>query len=118
MEQIRNIMKAFGFELGLAGAEAFRAEEDSAAYQVWKLQTDRGPMVLKKTSPVERAVYEAFFREGGPVPKVYAFSVYEGEDYMLMEFVSGESMSRCTRGRLVRVLDALIESQARWWGGR
>lgn len=116
MERIRNIMAALGADLRVEAAEPFRAEEDGAAYQVWKIRTDRGMRVLKKTSPMEEAVYETFFRDGGPAPKVYAFGTYEDEIYMLMEYASGSSMSRCTRDRLVRTLDALIESQDRWWG--
>lgn len=116
MEQIKNIITALGMDLRLESAEAFRAEEDGNAYQVWKLKTDRGTMVLKKTTPMERAVYETFFREGGPGPEVYAFGTYEGNVYMLMEFFPGSSMSRCTRRRLIRTLDALIESQRKWWG--
>ena len=65
MEQIRNIINALGHDLSLLSAESFRAEEDGRAYQVWKLRTDRGPMVLKKTTEKERAVYEVFFRDGG-----------------------------------------------------
>ena len=116
MEQIQNIIKTMGLNLEVRSAEPFRAEEDGRAYSVWKLQTDRGELVLKKTDPMERSVYETFFRDGGPVPRVYAFCEADGDTWMLMEFVHGESMSRCTRERLVRVLDALIESQNKWWG--
>ena len=116
MEQIRNIINALGHDLSLLSAETFRAEEDGRAYQVWKLRTDRGDMVLKKTTPEERTVYETFFRDGGPVPEIYAAGSFESEPYLLMEFVPGESMSVCSRDRLVRVLDALIESQKTWWG--
>ena len=116
MEQIQNIIKTMGLNLEVRSAEPFRAEEDGRAYSVWKLQTDRGELVLKKTNPMERSVYETFFRDGGPVPRVYAFCEADGDTWMLMEFVHGESMSRCTRERLVRVLDALIESQNKWWG--
>lgn len=116
MEKIREIVTALGVEAELTAAEPFRAEEDGRSYQVWKLQTDKGPMVLKKTTAQERAVYEAFFREGGPVPRVFAFGKFGGENWMLMEFVTGQSMSRCTRKRLERTLEALCESQSRWWG--
>ncbi len=115
MERIESILTALGHPVGLLGAAPFRAEEDGREYAVWKLETDRGPLVLKKTNRQERAVYETFFDRGGPVPEVYAFGEYGGETWMLMEFVSGESMSRCTRERLVRTLDALIETQKKWW---
>ena len=116
MNQIQNIISALGLPLAVLSAEPFRAEEDGQAYSVWKLQTDQGTLVLKKTNPMERAVYETFFREGGPVPRVHAFGEVDGDTWMLMEFVHGETMSRCTRDRLIRVLEALIESQKTWWG--
>lgn len=112
MEEIRNIIELLAPGLAVRHAEPFRAEEDGGAYAVWKLDTDRGPMVLKKTNTAERAVYETFFAEGGPVPTIYGFA----GDWMLMEFVSGQSMSRCTRTRLIRTLEALCESQDKWWG--
>lgn len=115
MEKIRTIIAALGVELRVEAFAPFRAEEDGTAYQVFRLQTDRGWLVLKKTTPMEKEVYETFFREGGPAPRVYAFGTYEDELYMLMEYASGSTMSRCTRDRLVRTLDALIESQDRWW---
>ena len=116
MEQIREILNTLSPGLVLVSAEPFRAEEDGTAYSVWKLETDRGMLVLKKTTPQERAVYEAFFSQDGPAPRVYAFGEVDGETYMLMELVPGESMSNCTRERLILTLDALIESQKRWWG--
>lgn len=115
MDKIREIIKNLCPDLRVGAAEPFRAEEDGRPYAVWKLQTDRGHLVLKKTSPMEQAVYETFFADGGPAPKVLAFGTYEDELYLLMEFVTGSSMSRCTRKRLVRTLDALIESQRKWW---
>ena len=116
MEKIKNILNALECPLTLLDARPFRAEEDGRDYAVWKLDTDQGTMVLKRTNEAERAVYGSFFQEGGPVPKVYAFAEVEGEVWMLMEFISGQSMSRCTRDRLIRTLDALCDSQSRWWG--
>lgn len=115
MKNIRSILSALGTELQLQSFEPFRAEEDGRDYAVWKLCTDRGTLVLKRTTDMERAVYETFFRDGGPGPEVYAFGTYENEVYMLMEFVPGSSMSHCTRPRLVKTLEALTESQRRWW---
>lgn len=116
MEQIKNILTALGFTAPVRAAEQFRAEEDGAPYQVWRLDTEQGELVLKKTTAMEREVYETFFAQGGPAPEVFAFGTYQGEEYMLMEYVRGTSMSRCTRERLVRTLDALIASQEAHWG--
>ena len=112
MEEIKKIVGLLAPGAVVRRAEPFRAEEGGEAYAVWKLDTDQGPMVLKKTNAAEQAVYETFFAEGGPAPKIYGFS---GE-WMLMEFIPGTSMSRCTRTRLIRTLEALCESQDKWWG--
>lgn len=115
MEKITDVLKELHIEDALRAVTQLRAEEDGRPYQVWKLDTDRGSLVLKQTSPEEREVYEAFFSEGGPAPKVYAFGQWDGKLYMLMEFAQGTSMSRCSRIRLQRTLDALITSQERYW---
>lgn len=116
MSELKQILNILSPQLTLLSAEPFRAEEDGRDYSVWKLQTDRGTTVLKKTEPRERAVYETFFRAGGPVPEVYALGESDGNTWMLMEFVPGQSMSRCTRTRLILTLDALIGIQKKWWG--
>ncbi len=113
--EIVKILQALRFDATVLDAAQFLAEEDGAPYHVWKLDTDRGTLVLKKTSPEERVVYETFFPDGGPVPKVFAFGEYDGALYMLMEYVPGESLCRCDRNRLQRTLDGLIESQKAYW---
>lgn len=106
------ILAALGYTEPVPEVTQFRAEEDGRPYEVWKV----GNKVLKKTSPEEKQVYETFLSAGGPGPKVYAFGEYAGQLYMLMEYVSGTSMSIVTRQRLQRTLDVLIESQKKYWG--
>lgn len=113
--KILEILGALGFPHPVQQVTQFHTEEDGTPYNVWKLDTDRGSFVLKKTSADEKAVYEAFFTDGGPAPAVYAFGTHESEAYMLMEYAPGTSMSNCTRPRLQRTLDALIASQAKYW---
>lgn len=112
---VQEIYTALGFSGLVRSVTQFHAEEDGSPYQVWKLDTDTGSFVLKKTSPEEREVYETFFPDGGPAPKVYAFGEFEREMYMLMEYVRGSSLSRCTRRQLQMALDALILSQEPYW---
>lgn len=113
--KMAEILQALGLETPVHDVTQFRSEEDGQPYQVWKLDTQQGSLVLKKTCPQEQAVYEAFFADGGPAPKVYAFGEFEGELYMLMEYIPGPSLCRCTRDRLRRTLDILIESQKKYW---
>ena len=69
MDRIRKILSALGVRWNPESAESFRTEEDGAAYQVWKLRTDGGDMVLKKTTPMERQVYETFLADGSFAPQ-------------------------------------------------
>lgn len=104
--------------LGLAGArtEPFLSEEDGGAYDVWKVDTGRETLVLKKAKGEELAVYSAFFPGNTPeVPRVLKSCSAEGGDWFLMEFVPGENLCRCTRENLTAALDALIALQIRWW---
>lgn len=100
------------------GITQFRAEEDGAPYNVWKVETPRGPAVLKKTTARERETYETFFPDGGGVPEIYVFAEFQREPYILMEYIGGQTMSRCDRHRLTLTLDALIAMQARFWEDR
>ncbi|MGN0334035.1 MAG: aminoglycoside phosphotransferase family protein [Lachnospiraceae bacterium] len=114
-KKIKEILTALDFRVPIGGITQFCAEEDGSPYNVWKLDTEWGSLVLKKTTPGEREVYDTFFPHGGPVPKNHAFGEYEGNLYMLMEYVQGTSMSRCNRQQLQLALDALIASQERYW---
>ena len=112
LRQINEILQLMAYPCPAGSAEPFRTEEDGAEYRVWKLETANGPVVLKKVSPQEQAVYEAFFPGGGgPVPEAYGFQ----DGYMLMEYIPGQTLSRCTRQKLVCALDALMSMQKQFW---
>ena len=111
LKEINCILESMG-QSAAGSAAPFRSAEDHTPYSVWKLETDMGTRVLKKISPEEQAVYEAFFPGGGgAVPEIYGFS----QGYMLIEYISGQTLSRCTRPFLIRALDALIEIQRLYW---
>lgn len=93
-----------------------QSEEDGTPYDVWRLDTDKAPLILKKISRDERLVYETFFPRGSTaVPTVYGFWEQDGDDYMLMECFEGDTLSRCTRDRLILALDMLIQTQRAYW---
>lgn len=95
----------------------FCREEDGSPYDVWKVENEEEAAVLKRVSPEELAVYQVFFPEGGGgVPRIYGSVEYGNEIYMLMEFIEGETMSRCTREKLQLALDCLIQIQEAFWG--
>ena len=93
----------------------FCAEEDGREYSVWKLESPAKTAVLKKSSRDEADTYRTFFPEGGPVPAIYAETLVDGEVYLLMEYVEGQTLSHCTRKGLLAALDALIATQDKYW---
>lgn len=110
-QNICRIVGCIDPNISVNGAEAFRAEEDGSEYSVWKISTNGAPLVLKKIQPREKEVYQHFFADGGPVPQVIGFS----DDWMLMEYIPGHTLSRCCRDDLILALNALIESQRKFW---
>lgn len=113
---IEAILEELGVCAKVRGVTQFCAEEDGRPYQVWKVETADGPLVLKKTDADEREVYAAFLKGRGWAPAAYGFAEYGGEPYLLMEYVSGESMSAGGREKLRLTLDALISGQEKFWG--
>ena len=101
------------------GISQFRSEEDGSPYCVWKVQTEEDTYVLKKAQGQEISIYTAFFRENiRGVPRFIGSTVSDGEEYFLMEYVSGEDLRVCTRAKLIAALDVLIALQRSYWENR
>ena len=114
--RIYTVLAKLNFPYTVTSIEAFCLEENGTPYDVWKIETDSIPVVLKKVSQEERATLEAFFPCGGcGTPKIYGFIENEGETYLLMDFFEGETMSQSTHNKLTLALDALIEMQMKFW---
>lgn len=103
------------FSPGVQRITSFFREEDHTSYEVWKVETNIGSYVLKKTTSEEQTAYETFLQDCPYAPRVYGFSQHQNELCMLMEYVSGETLSRCSRPKLKLALDALIVSQEQYW---
>lgn len=112
IQKIREILAKLHIPNVILDAAPFLTEEDGTAYSVWKVTTEKAPLVVKKVSARERETYESFFSDGCPaVPRIFGFV----EDYMVMEYIPGHTLSRCTRDDLILALDVLIDMQARYW---
>ncbi len=97
----------------------FRSVEDNEPYQVWRVESDLGVFVLKKAKNFELEIYSTFFSEDvGGAPRFIASVNYNGDDYFLMEYACGKDLCRCDRESLIKVLDALIEIQNKYWEDR
>lgn len=114
--EIYPILTKLNLPCTAATVTPFCREEDGSPYDVWKIETDFTTAVLKKTSAQERTTCEAFFPYGGcGIPRIYGFAEHNGEIYMLMECFEGETMSLSTREKLILALDALIQTQDKFW---
>lgn len=115
-ELVERALRALGIDDMPSEVRPFCSEEDGEPYGVWRLTWPGRSAVLKRTTPGEREVYGTFFGPGGPVPEIYGYAELGGQLYMLMEYVEGETLSHGTVEKLISALDALIETQERYWG--
>ena len=61
-------------------------------------------------------MFSAYFNEDvGGAPLFLASKEFEGCKYFLMEYVEGKDAYRCGREDLIKVLDALISLQEKYW---
>ena len=114
---VEGILKQFNIERSsVLAITQFKSAEDGSLYNAWKIELDSGVYVLKKAKGDEILIYSTFFSEKtAGAPQFIASTLYEGEDYFLMEYAEGEDLCVCNRQRLVAVLDALISIQSRYW---
>lgn len=98
---------------------AFKHEDDDSDYAVWKIEDGNVIRVLKKTSKQELDIYDTFlsFAKLG-VPRFYKSIEYDGELFILMEYLDGNNLQKCDRKSLTAVLDALIYLQNMYWEKR
>ena len=94
-------------------------EEDGAPYGVWDIETGEKKYILKQAKGNEREIYRAVL-SGFPesVPALYQVMEEAENTYLLMEYVQGEDLCRCSRDKLTKVLDALIWLQKNTWESR
>ena len=110
----KSILTALGWEG--SDAEPFINAEDGEAYSVWKVTDGNRTGVLKPAKEYEAEVYTTFLRaECNFAPKLLAMTRQDDRCWLLMEYVPGEDLRFCTRAKLIKALDALIEMQKHWW---
>lgn len=100
-------------------AEPFRNAEDGESYEVWKIATSEGSLVLKPAKEYEAEVYTTFLSgTPGYAPQLLGVTRQEERTWMLLEYIDGEDLRFCTREKLKLTLDALIAMQKQWWDAR
>lgn len=95
----------------------FLSLEDGAPYAVWAVATDRNRYVLKRAGAREAGVYQQYLAAvGEAVPKLLDCFTFEGNNYLLLEYVAGLPLSKMDKESLTKALDALIRIQSAYWG--
>lgn len=95
---------------------AFKNEEDGEDYSVWKVSTPEKTFVLKEAKEYELEIYKKFLStENGFAPRFYKSTRADGKDYILIEFIKGETLTKATRERIIPALDAVISMQRDFW---
>ena len=81
----------------------FRSEEDDSEYSVWKVTFDDQTLALKEAKEYEEQVYREFLADPlGAAPKLCATARDGEKTFLLMEYIPGETLSKCTRPALIR----------------
>ena len=111
MKEILNLLG-----ISAVSVTPFKSVEDGEEYEVWLVSDGEKEYVLKKAKGDEIAIYSAFFSgqtEGAP--QFFGSVEFNGENYFLMENFAGKDLCKCTRDGLIKVLDALISLQEKYW---
>ena len=88
-------------------------EEDSSNYQVWKIDTAGERYILKRAKGMELQVYRQYLAQSfSAVPKLYGITCYDGDDYLLMEYIPGCNLNHANLHGIKAALDGLISLQA------
>ena len=95
--------------------ERVKWEEQDGYYDVWKIIGANGEYILKKVSAVEKEIYEKIADRVKSLPKFLGETSYRGATYILISFEKGENLMNCTRGNLVKVVDAIADIQNEFW---
>lgn len=110
------ILSQMGWQDPVLKVSQFLSEEDGTPYQVWKVKFADKLLVLKEAKGYEYETYRAYFSgKQTYAPKLCGATAYNGKEYLLMAYIPGQTMMRCTRSQMIVVLDALIAMQNAFW---
>lgn len=113
---IEEILTKFGLLDHPVSLTQFHSEEDGAPYNVWCVRMPDREYVLKEAKGYESEIYRAFLSHPcSYAPKPYGSAVVGGKEYLLVEYIPGESMTKCSRKSLKMALDSLIAMQTAHW---
>ncbi len=106
----------FAFKACDSAVMQLKRAEDGEPYKVWKVKTGEKTYILKKSKEYEAEVYKTILKGVTKyVPAVFGIGDFDGDTYILMEYVEGNDLRRCTRKALTAALDALTSLQNAFW---
>lgn len=95
----------------------FSHEEGDGNYDVFRIDYPGSVYVLKRAKGMEKALYTNFFSQKCRfAPAFIGSTSFDGTDYLLLEYIPGHNLMKCTREDLILTLDAMIMMQAKYWG--
>lgn len=94
-----------------------RREEDGTVYDgVWLVTADGNRYILKRAKEYEAEIYHNFFPEGRPyVPGLLGSVSGSDGEYLLLEWIEGSNLQRCTLSGLEAAVDSLSLMQNEFW---
>ncbi len=101
-----------------ASVQRMTYEEGGGFYNAWRIADGAEAYLLKAAGENELSVYRRLGNRLNALPRCYGITTYRNKTYILLEFVTGHDLMRCTRPDLVRTLDAMIALQDAYWDTR
>lgn len=92
-------------------------EEDGSVYEgVWDVSAGGARFILKRAKPHEAEVYRGFFAPPRRyAPKLFGSAARADGEYLLLEYIEGENLQRCTRRKLDAAIGSLAQMQNDFW---
>ena len=107
------------FTPGKAAITQLRQAEGGDPYRVWRIEAEGISCILKEAKAYEAEAYQTLLKGiTGSVPAIYQTAVIGDGAYLLMEYVRGDDLRKCSRPALTLALDALISIQKGTWGSK
>lgn len=93
----------------------FKSLEDGQEYNVWLLSSKSKNFVLKKSSKREISVYKEYLSSVFGTPAFIASTQYNGDEYILIEYVNGNSLTSLNKEQLAKIIYTLAHIQNKFW---
>ena len=98
------------------GVEYFPYEESKGHYKnIYKIVTSNKTYVLKKAKGNELDIYKNINNQSEYLPYFYGHYHYYKNDYILFEYVSGHNLMKLDRESLIKVINAIVDVQKKYW---